>query len=159
MALAARALGAAGIILSEVEDVKIKEAIEKICRDWGGRFFFKMGMPWKRVVREWKAKEGLVVHLTTYGENVETSGVLERVKASGKDVLVIVGSQKVPGEFFSEDVSDFNVAIGNQPHSECASVAVFLDRYFDGKELGKSFENAHVRIEPQPRGKRIITDR
>jgi len=145
--------------LSEVEDVKIKESIEKICRDWGGRFFFKMGMPWKRVVREWKAKEGLVVHLTTYGENVETSGVLERVKASGKDVLVIVGSQKVPGEFFSEDVSDFNVAIGNQPHSECASVAVFLDRYFDGKELGKSFENAHVRIEPQPRGKRIITDR
>jgi tRNA (cytidine56-2'-O)-methyltransferase len=159
VALAARALGAAGIILSEVEDVKIKESIEKICRDWGGRFFFKMGMPWKRVVREWKAKEGLVVHLTTYGENVETSGVLERVKASGKDVLVIVGSQKVPGEFFSEDVSDFNVAIGNQPHSECASVAVFLDRYFDGKELGKSFENAHVRIEPQPRGKSIITDR
>lgn len=159
MALAARALGAAGIILSEVEDVKIKESIEKICRDWGGRFFFKMGMPWKRVVREWKAKEGLVVHLTTYGENVETSGVLERVKASGKDVLVIVGSQKVPGEFFSEDVSDFNVAIGNQPHSECASVAVFLDRFFDGKELGRSFENAQVRIEPQPRGKRIITDR
>ena len=159
MALAARALGAAGIILSEVEDVKIKESIEKICRDWGGRFFFKMGMPWKRVVREWKAKEGLVVHLTAYGENVETSGVLERVKALGKDVLVIVGSQKVPGEFFSEDVSDFNVAIGNQPHSECASVAVFLDRFFDGKELGRSFENAQVRIEPQPRGKRIITDR
>ncbi len=159
MALAARALGAAGIILSEVEDVKIKESIEKICRDWGGRFFFKMGMPWKRVVREWKAKGDLVVHLTAYGENVEACDVMERVKASGKDVLVMVGSQKVPGEFFSEDVSDYNVAIGNQPHSECASLAVFLDRYFNGKELGKSFENAHVRIEPQPRGKRIIADR
>lgn len=159
MALAARALGAAGIILSEVEDVKIKESIEKICRDWGGRFFFKMGMPWKRVVREWKAKGDLVVHLTAYGENVEACDVMERVKASGKDVLVMVGSQKVPGEFFSEDVSDYNVAIGNQPHSECASLAVFLDRYFNGKELGKSFENAHVRIEPQPRGKRIITGR
>jgi tRNA (cytidine56-2'-O)-methyltransferase len=159
VALAARALGAAGIILSEVEDVKIKESIEKICRDWGGRFFFKMGMPWKRVVREWKAKGDLVVHLTAYGENVEACDVMERVKASGKDVLVMVGSQKVPGEFFSEDVSDYNVAIGNQPHSECASLAVFLDRYFNGKELGKSFENAHVRIEPQPRGKRIIADR
>jgi tRNA (cytidine56-2'-O)-methyltransferase len=159
VALAARALGAAGIILSEVEDVKIKESIEKICRDWGGSFFFKMGMPWKRVVREWKAKGDLVVHLTAYGENVEACDVMERVKASGKDVLVIVGSQKVPGEFFSEDVSDYNVAIGNQPHSECASLAVFLDRYFNGKELGKSFENAHVRIEPQPRGKRIIADR
>jgi tRNA (cytidine56-2'-O)-methyltransferase len=159
VALAARALGAAGIILSDVEDAKIKESIEKICRDWGGRFFFKMGIPWKRVVREWKAKEGLVVHLTAYGENAETSDVMKRVKASEKDVLVIVGSQKVPGEFFSEDVSNFNVAIGNQPHSECAGLAVFLDRYFDGKELGKSFENAQVRIDPQPRGKRIITGR
>jgi tRNA (cytidine56-2'-O)-methyltransferase len=159
VALAARALGAAGIILSDVEDAKIKDSIEKICRDWGGRFFFEMGSPWKRIVHEWKAKGGLVVHLTAYGENVETSSVLERVKASGKDVLVIVGSQKVPGEFFSADVSDFNVAIGNQPHSECASLAVFLDRFFDGNELGKFFENAQVRIEPQPRGKKIISDR
>jgi tRNA (cytidine56-2'-O)-methyltransferase len=159
VALAARALGAVGIILSDVEDAKIRDSIEKICRDWGGRFFFEMGSPWKRIVHEWKAKGGLVVHLTAYGENVETSSVLERVKASGKDVLVIVGSQKVPGEFFSADVSDFNVAIGNQPHSECASLAVFLDRFFDGNELGKFFENAQVRIEPQPRGKKIISDR
>ncbi|MEM3442574.1 MAG: tRNA (cytidine(56)-2'-O)-methyltransferase, partial [Candidatus Bathyarchaeia archaeon] len=66
------------------------------------------------------------------------------------------GSQKVPGEFFSEKVSDFNVAIGNQPHSECSSLAVFLDRLFEGKELAKEFENANVSIVPQKRGRKVV---
>jgi tRNA (cytidine56-2'-O)-methyltransferase len=70
-------------------------------------------------------------------------------------VLIIVGSQKVPGEFFSEQVSDFNVAVGNQPHSECASLAVFLDRFFNGEELTRNFENAKLRIIPRQRGKKI----
>jgi tRNA (cytidine56-2'-O)-methyltransferase len=115
-----------------------------------------MGTPWKKVVQEWKAKGGVIVHLTAYGENIETSDVLQRIKALNKDILVIVGSQKVPGEFFSEDISDFNVAIGNQPHSECASLAVFLDRFFEGKELYKTFENAKLIIIPQKRGKKVI---
>jgi tRNA (cytidine56-2'-O)-methyltransferase len=156
VALAARALGANGIILSDTEDRKIKETIDKITESWGGTFFFEMGPSWKKVVREWKVNGGLVVHLTAYGENIETSNVLKRIKGSGKDVLVIVGSQKVPKEFFSDEVSNFNVAIGNQPHSECASLAVFLDRFFEGKSLTKSFGNARLKITPQKRGKRIV---
>jgi len=109
-------------------------------------------------VQEWKAKGGLVVHLTAYGENVETGRVMERIKAERKDVLVLVGSQKVPGEFFSEDVSDFNVAIGNQPHSECASLAVFLDRFFGGEELARSSRDAKVKIVPQRRGKKTVRE-
>jgi len=153
--LTARALGASGVILSDMEDEKIRESVEKVIKNWGGPFFFEMGRPWKNVVKEWKRKGGIVVHLTAYGENIQTSDVLKRIKESGKDILVIVGSQKVPSEFFSEQVSDFNVAIGNQPHSECASLAVFLDRLFGGKELEKEFENAKVRIIPQKRGKKI----
>jgi tRNA (cytidine56-2'-O)-methyltransferase len=118
-----------------------------------------MGTPWKKAVRDWKAKGGTVVHLTVYGENVQTSDVLSRIKKLGKDVLVIVGSQKVPGEFFSEDVSDFNVAIGNQPHSECASLAVFLDRLWEGKKLTENFENAKIRIVSSERGKKTETSR
>ena len=159
VALAARALGATGIILSDVRDAKIMESVEKVTRQWGGRFLFEMGTPWKRIVREWKAKGGLIVHLTAYGENVETSDVMKKIKGSKKDVLIIVGSQKVPGEFFSKDVSDFNVAIGNQPHSECASLAVFLDRFFEGKELSISLENAKVKIIPQRRGKKITAEK
>jgi len=159
VALAARAFGAAGLILSDTIDPKIKDSIEKVTREWGGPFFFEMGTPWKRAVNSWKAKGGLVVHLTAYGENVETSNAIEKIKTSGKDVLVIVGSQKVPGIFFSETVSDLNVAIGNQPHSECASLAVFLDRLFDGKELTRRFENTHFKILPQARGKKIVNEK
>lgn len=155
VALTARALGASGFILSDLEDEKIKATMEKVVKNWGGPFSFEMGTPWKKVVKNWKAKGGVVVHLTAYGENIETSDVLQRIKSSGKDVLVIVGSQKVPREFFSETVSDFNVAVGNQPHSECASLAVFLDRFFEGKELAKIFEKAKLTIAPQKRGKKI----
>ena len=156
VALTARAFGAAGMILSDVEDEKVRASIEKVVKSWGGPFFFEMGTPWRQAVKEWKAKGGIVVHLTAYGENIQTSDVLERIKACRKDIMVIVGSQKVPGEFYSEKVSDFNVAIGNQPHSECSSLAVFLDRLFEGKELGKEFENAKLKIIPQARGKKVV---
>jgi tRNA (cytidine56-2'-O)-methyltransferase len=156
VALTARALGASGFILSDIEDEKIKATVEKVVRYWGGPFHFEMGTPWRKVVNEWKAKGGIVVHLTAYGENIEASDVMQRIKALGKDVLVIVGSQKVPGEFFSSAVSDFNVAVGNQPHSECASLAVFLDRFFEGKELTKTFEDAKLMIIPQERGKKVV---
>lgn len=152
--LAARALGASGVILSDIEDEKIKETVEKVTGKWGGRFQFEMGVSWRKIVKNWRVK-GIVVHLTAYGENIETSDVLKRIKASAKDVLVIVGSQKVPSEFFSKQVSDFNVAIGNQPHSECASLAVFLDRFFKGKELTMTFEDARIRIVPQKSGKKL----
>jgi tRNA (cytidine56-2'-O)-methyltransferase len=157
VALAARALGAAGLILSDIQDPSIEKTIEKVTRNWGGKFFFDMGTPWKKTVRSWKASGGLVAHLTAYGENIETSAVLQRIKSQDKDILVIVGSQKVPREFFSGTVSDFNVAIGNQPHSECASLAIFLDRFFEGKELSKSFNKAKIKIAPQRRGKKIMS--
>jgi tRNA (cytidine56-2'-O)-methyltransferase len=143
-------------VLSDVEDKKIKETVEKVSKEWGGPFYFEMGTPWKKTVRQWKAKGGITVHLTAYGENIQTSNVLERIRKAGKDILVLVGSQKVPKEFFSNAFSDFNVAIGNQPHSECASLAVFLDRLFDGDELKKTFKNAKLKIIPQKRGKRIV---
>ena len=144
------------MILSDIEDEKVKASVEKVVKSWGGPFFFEMGKPWRQAIKEWKEKGGIVVHLTAYGENIQTSDVLNRIKACGKDIMVIVGSQKLPGEFFSEKISDFNVAIGNQPHSECSSLAVFLDRLFEGKELEKEFENAKLKIIPQARGKKVV---
>jgi tRNA (cytidine56-2'-O)-methyltransferase len=143
-------------VLSDVEDKKIKETVEKVSKEWGGPFYFEMGTPWKKTVRQWKAKGGITVHLTAYGENIQTSNVLERIRKAGKDILVLVGSQKVPKEFFSNAFSDFNVAIGNQPHSECASLAVFLDRLFEGEGLKKTFKNAKLKIISQKRGKKIV---
>ena len=155
VALTARALCASGFILSDTLDSHIEETVTKITKAWGGNFRFEMGTPWKRAVREWKTKGGIIVHLTAYGENIQTSDVMNRIKAVNKCVMLLVGSQKVPGEFYSNEVSDFNVAVGNQPHSECSSLAIFLDRYFGGKELGKPFEKAKIEIVPKARGKEI----
>ncbi|MGD0406441.1 MAG: tRNA (cytidine(56)-2'-O)-methyltransferase [Candidatus Bathyarchaeia archaeon] len=158
VALTARALCASGFILSDVEDPKIEETIMKVTKNWGGTFSFEMGTSWKKAVRDWKAKDGIVTHLTAYGENIQTSDVLSRIKKLNKDVLVIVGSQKVPGEFYSSDVSDFNVSIGNQPHSECAALAIFLDRFFEGKELAETFDKAKMRIVPSMREKKVKSE-
>ncbi len=155
VALASRALGASGFVLSDTVDEHLKETVEKVTKTWGGDFTFEMGTKWRNTVRDWKGNGGIVVHLTAYGENVQTSKVLERIRSSGKDVLIIVGSQKVPSEFYSAEVSDFNVAVGNQPHSECAALAIFLDRFFMGQTLGKPFENAKLKIVPMERGKKI----
>jgi tRNA (cytidine56-2'-O)-methyltransferase len=157
VALTARALGASGFILADTADDKVKETIEKVMARWGGNFHFEMGMPWKRVVKEWRTKNGVTVHLTVYGENIQTSDVMQRIRETKKDVMVIVGSQKVPAGFFSESISDFNVAVGNQPHSECSSLAVFLDRFFEGQELSESsVDNAKMKIVPQVRGKKVV---
>ena len=155
VALTARALCASGFILSDTLDIHIQETINKITQSWGGNFYFEMGTSWKKVVREWRANGGVVVHLTAYGENIQTSDILERIKKTNKDLLLIVGAQKVPGEFYSREVSDFNISIGNQPHSECSALAIFLDRFFEGKELAKSFEKAKIEIVPKERGKEI----
>jgi tRNA (cytidine56-2'-O)-methyltransferase len=156
--LTARALCASGFILSDVEDPSIEETVRKITNRWGGTFRFEMGTPWKKAVHDWKAKGGVVVHLTVYGENIQTSDVLNRIKSLNRNVLVIVGCQKVPDDFYSSDVSDFNVSIGNQPHSECAALAVFLDRFFAGEELAKNFDKAKMRIIPRARGKEVKND-
>ena len=158
VALTARALCASGFILSDVEDSNIEQTVKKITARWGGIFHFEMGTPWKKTIHDWRANGGVVIHLTAYGENIQTSDALNRIKNLNKDVLVLVGSQKVPGEFYSSDVSDFNVSIGNQPHSECSALAIFLDRFFEGKELSKDFEKAKIKIIPRERGKEIKTD-
>ena len=155
VALSARALGASGFVLADVIDESIKQTIQKVTENFGGDFSFEMGTSWRTIVRDWRRAGGAVVHLTAYGENVQTSNVLDKLRDLDKDLLIVVGSQKVPAEFYFEEVSDFNVAVGNQPHSECAALAIFLDRFFQGQTLGKPFEHAKKRIIPQARGKKV----
>jgi len=156
VALTARALGASGFVLADIRDEEVKATVEGVVERWGGSFSFEMGRPWRRAVEAWREEKGIVVHLTAYGENLEASDVLSRIRSTGRDMLVLVGSQKVPPEFFSEEVSDFNVAVGNQPHSECSSLAVFLDRFFEGQELTREFKGAKMKIVPCARGKKVV---
>ena len=152
VALTARALGADGIIVSDTEDRNIRRTVEKVVEQWGGQFLYADGVSWRKTVENWKTRGCIVVHLSAYGE-ILSDELIERIKKPKRDILVILGSQKVPKAFFSSEISDFNIAIGNQPHSECSSLAVFLDRLFCGEELRKIFKNAKLRIRPAARGK------
>jgi tRNA (cytidine56-2'-O)-methyltransferase len=152
VALVSRALGASGLYLADVADQNLKKTVEKVVEEWGGRFELQMAVPWMRVIQEWKSR-GVIVHLTMYGENMGNSDVVERIKKTGRDVLLIVGSRKVPSAFYT--LSDFNVAVGNQPHSEVAAIALFLDRFFEGRELSTEFEDAKRKIIPSAKGKRV----
>ncbi len=152
VALTARAFGARGFILADVEDGHVKRSIDKVASSWGGLFRFEMGVPWSDAIKEWRKGRGYVVHLTMYGQNLD-GRLLSDIRARRGDLLILLGCRKVPREFFTIDVSDFNVAIGNQPHSEVAALAVFLDRLFEGEELNREFEEAKLRVIPSERDK------
>jgi len=143
--LAARALGAEKVFLSGEKDESIIKSIEGVVKRWGGKFGVEYRKDWRAVMRSWKGK---TVHLTMYGEPLNDKVSLLRKE---KDLLVIVGAEKVPSEVYKN--ADFNLSVSGQPHSEVAALAVFLDRLFEGKELEKQFKNAKLRVIPQAHGK------
>jgi len=150
--LTARAFGADGLVLADVVDKTVERTVLDVCRRFGGTFAIRMGEPWKQVIKQWKAKGGDVVHLTAYG--IPLPEAIQTIKASPNPKLVVVGASKVPGEAF--ELATWNVSVTNQPISEVSALAVFLDRYFEGKQFSINFQNAKMKIVPSTRGKEII---
>ncbi|MGC8982835.1 MAG: tRNA (cytidine(56)-2'-O)-methyltransferase [Desulfurococcaceae archaeon] len=150
--LVARAFGANGFVLGDVVDESIEKAYRKVVSTWGGDLYFEMGVNSERYCLEWKQSGGMIVHLTMYGLHIDD--VIDKIRQDRRDLLIVVGAKKVPRFFY--EVADYNVAIGHQPHSEVAALAVFLDRLFQGRELYLKFSNAKIEVVPSPRGKRIV---
>jgi len=46
--------------------------------------------------------------------------------------------------------------VTNQPHSEVAGLAVFLDRLFEGDELEREWTDADRRVLPEATGKTVV---
>jgi tRNA (cytidine56-2'-O)-methyltransferase len=69
------------------------------------------------------------------------------------DFLIVVGAEKVPREVY--DRADFNVSVGNQPHSEIAALAIFLDRFTGGVALYADREGK-LTVIPNERGKTVV---
>lgn len=150
--LVARAFGARGMIMTQ-DDKNVRESLDRVCKQWGGEFFVQTAHSWKETIAKWKADGGTVVHLTMYGLPLDEV----MPKLPRKKLMVVVGAEKVPPEVFQ--LADYNVAIGNQPHSEVAALAIFLDRLFEGKELKKQFPGRKIEIVPSERGKQVIIKR
>ncbi|MBO3804270.1 MAG: tRNA (cytidine(56)-2'-O)-methyltransferase [Candidatus Brockarchaeota archaeon] len=153
-ALVAYAYGASGIAFSGDEDRGLIEKVKSAVRRWGGNFEVAYEADWKSYVSGFRKNGGYVIHSTMYGINLpEAIGGL-REKFEEKDLLLIVGSRKVPPEVY--ELADVNVAVTNLPHSEVASIATILDWLFQGRELSRRFQNAKIRIVPQEKGKRVL---
>ena len=148
VALVARAFGADRILVA-ARDSALERTVRGVVGKFGGTFEIETGVPWRDVLRRWP---GTIVHLTMYGEPIDAA-VSDIPR---EDLLVVVGAEKVPRTVF--DHAHRNVAVGNQPHSEVAALAVFLDRWLGGAGLRREFPGP-VRVVPSARGKRVVDAR
>lgn len=146
-ALVARAFGAEKIYMTGI-DQSVAETVSGIGKRWGGIFEVETIEDWKPVAKRWKKDGGIIAHLTMYGVNIDKA---MKTLRSRKNVLVIIGSEKVPREAY--ELADYNVSVGNQPHSEIAALAIFLDRIFRGRQLGIEFAGGQLKIVPSEKGK------
>jgi tRNA (cytidine56-2'-O)-methyltransferase len=149
--LTARALGADGIIITDTRDRRISETVNHVSSEFGGSFTVDVGAPWRRTLTDWKRAGGKVVHLTAYG--IPLPKIIDSIRRSDADKLVVVGAEKVPGELFH--LADWNVAVTNQPISEVSALGIFLDWFFHHRRLQEEFANAKLRIIPSEHGKKI----
>ncbi len=145
VALVARAFGADAILVS-TRDPGLERSVRDVVRRFGGSFRIETGVTWRRVLNGWK---GTRIHLTMYGLPVDD--VVPRLPHD--DLLIVVGAEKVPRDLY--DLVDVNVAVGNQPHSEIAALAVFLDRMLGGAPLRRELEG-RLRIRPTAKGKTVV---
>ncbi|AXG09935.1 tRNA (cytidine(56)-2'-O)-methyltransferase [Haloplanus rubicundus] len=149
VALTARALGADRAVLVG-EATQARETVAGVTDRFGGPFEVTVTDSYRPLLRDW---EGTVVHLTMYGEPVEDVTPTIRERHRDDPLLLVVGAGKVDFEVY--DRADWNVGVTNQPHSEVAALAVFLDRLFEGRELDREWVDADRRVIPQATGKRV----
>lgn len=150
--LTARALGADRVILPDNAG-QAAETVRDITDRFGGPFAVELRDDQRAFTRDWK---GTVAHLTMYGERVQDVEAEIRADSvgSGTPLLVVVGGEKVPFDFYDE--ADYNVGVTNQPHSEVAGLALFLDRLLEGRELERDWEDAEQVVVPRETGKRVV---
>ncbi|WP_336036901.1 tRNA (cytidine(56)-2'-O)-methyltransferase [Halobacterium yunchengense] len=147
--LTARALGADRVILPGNAG-QSAETVRDITERFGGPFDVDLTDELDATIRDW---DGVVVHLTMYGERVQDVEADVRDAHADRPLLAVVGGEKVP--FAVYEHADWNVGVTNQPHSEVAGLAVFLDRLFEGRELEQSYEDAAQRVVPRALGKQV----
>ncbi len=149
VALVSRAFGASRIYMNEVNP-EIKETIYKVNKTWGGNFKIEFIEDWRKLLKSKKKESVKIVHLTMYGEGINH---IQKKLADEKEILIVVGAEKVPREVY--DYADYNVAVGNQPHSEISALAIVLDRIQQGRQFDVKYDNARLEIIPSEKGKNV----
>jgi tRNA (cytidine56-2'-O)-methyltransferase len=145
----ARALGADEGVLCGDCDHSVIDGVGKVSELWGGDFKVSYEASWKKFLQERKREGWKVAHLTMYGEDFAKGAK----SARQQDCVVVVGAGKVPGDVYR--LADWNLSVTGQPHSEVGALALFLDRYHQGKELELDFRGK-LSIIPSARRKTVV---
>ena len=93
----------------------------------------------KSFIQNW---DGVIIHLTMYGEQHDNTLRTLRLHEN-ENLLLIVGGAKVPQYIY--EISDFNTAVGWQPHSEVSAIAIFLHS-IRSTTLYEQFDGAQIAI-------------
>ena len=149
--LTSRAFGAEKVWLSGEEDQKLIGNVMDIVNRWGGNFQVEYKKNYMEIIKNWHKNGGKIVHLTMYGSQAHE--IVEEVRNSETDILIIVGGAKVPTKVYKN--SDWNVSVTTQPHSEVAALAVFQHLLMDGKEFELEFSNPVFEVIPTAHGKTV----
>ena len=158
LALVSRALGATHFHLNGDEDPELFENVSSVNERFGGEMecsHIDSALGWLKKFSQHDAGDGapgVAIHLTMYGEPYRQ--VLPQIRRD-RPVVLIAGGAKVPGDVFK--LSHYNLAVGNQPHSEVAALALFMDAWFGDGGSPTHFDGAVLKIEPSPNGK-IVHD-
>ena len=71
-----------------------------------------------------------------------------------KPMIIVVGGTKVPGEVYR--LANHNISIGNQPHSEVAALAIFLDSLVGDLDEQVHFSDGELRVIPNAIRKQVV---
>ena len=157
LALVSRALGATNFLLAGDEDEALFENIASVNERFGGEMACEHvsgAMGWLKRFTHHDAGDGepgVAIHLTMYGEPYRE--VIPRIRRD-RPIVVVVGGAKVPSEVF--EYAQYNVAVGNQPHSEVAALALFMEGWFGQGGSERHFPDAKLIIEPSAHGKSVV---
>lgn len=149
--LVARAFGGKRIILDQEADPNIAKTVERINHEFGGTFNVEYEKNVYTRINKMKKEGNTIVHLTMYGE-APSEKLMSEIRKE-KKVTIVIGSEKVPGEVYQN--ADYNISITRQPHSEVASLSVFMHRLNEGREEKMVFPGARKIVIPEKRGKRV----
>lgn len=153
VALVARAFGADRVIVPDSAG-HVTETVADIATRFGGEGFdideVQNPLQWLERCDE------PICHLTMYGLPVQELVDDVQAHTNAGSLTIAVGGGKVPGDLY--EWATWNVAITNQPHSEIAALAVFMDRLTDGSALETTWEDGAYEVIPTESGKHVEQD-
>ena len=156
LGLTARAFGADEIYLAGEEDPSALETWNSVSKRFGGNFQCRHEDKPLSLLRKFSkdsgnGESGSIIHLTMYGEPWKEA--LPKINLD-KPMIIVVGGTKVPGEVYR--LANHNISIGNQPHSEVAALAIFLDSLVGDLDDQVHFSDGELRVIPNAIRKQVV---